>query len=293
MTESAAPEFAVERVVHRPHGEAGLRGLASDAQALLTDGWAGRFLAWRLFRRDLKAEFLHSKLGWWWNFADPLVLAAVFIFLRGEKVIGGLPLPVPYPVWVVLGMLGLQAFLNAWVQPLRLLGRSRPLQHQVRVTPATLLLSQGLRIAFDAAFYLPVMALTLLWAGEVDVAGALVAAWFYLLLVAFGCGLGVLLAPLNAVAEDVGKAVRSINRPLLFLCPTFWYLAPDEGTLGRLNQLNPVARLMDPMRIAAVGRVGEPGIASAGWVGGLAVLALLVVAVLVFHRTVPVIVSRT
>ncbi|BAM02583.1 ABC transporter permease [Phycisphaera mikurensis] len=279
--------------VHRAGGRRGWGGLWADAQAIAREGRDGRFLAWRLFRRDLKAEFLRSKLGWWWNLADPLILAAVFVFLRGERVLSGLPLPIPYPVWVVLGMLSLQAFLNAWTQPLRLLGRSRPLQQQVPVTPATLLLSQALRIGFDAAFYLPVMGLTLWWTGTLNLPGVLAAAWLYALLVALGCGLGVLMAPLNAAAEDVGKAVRSLNRPLLFLCPTFWYLTPGEGTLGRLNALNPIGRLMDAMRIAAVGRLDAPGVAAAAAGGTVAIAALLAAAALCFHRTVPVIVSRT
>ena len=266
-----------------------LRALARDARALARDARASRYLGWRLFRRDLSAEFDRARLGWLWNFADPLVLAAVFVLLRRGEAVAGTGVGVPYSVWVVLGMLSLQAFLNALTRPLKMLDQSRALRMQVPVKPAALLTAQLLRRGFDAAFFVPVMLAVLLWCGLWTAAGLLLGAALYGLIVAAGFALGVALVPLNAVFDDVAKAVGSLNRPLLFLCPTFWYFAPGEGVLGTLSAWNPLATLMNQLRFAATGLHAPAAVALEALPAAAGVAALLAAAALAFHRTLPVI----
>ena len=289
----AAP--APERVtVHRAEPAGGVAGLGHDLRTLAADAAGGRYLAWRLFRRDLSAEYDRAWFGWLWNFADPLVLAAVFVFLRRGDAVSALDAQVPYPVWVVLGMLTLQAFLNALNQPLVLLKKSRAMRNQVRVPAATLVLSQLLRQGFDAAFALPIMAAVIFAYGEWTAGGLVAAALCYAALVVAGFALGVLLAPLNAVFLDVSKAVRAANRPLLFLCPTFWYAAAGAhgGPLGLLTALNPLAWGMNRLRLAAVGEYAAgSALAAAAGALGIATLALAV-ATLLLHRMLPVLAAR-
>jgi ABC-type polysaccharide/polyol phosphate export permease len=44
-------------------------------------------VATRLFRRDLDKDFSSALFGYLWNFADPLVIAGVFIVLQSGGVI--------------------------------------------------------------------------------------------------------------------------------------------------------------------------------------------------------------
>ncbi len=39
------------------------------------------YSAYRMFRRDIKAQYAKSVLGLAWEFIDPIAIAAVFIFL--------------------------------------------------------------------------------------------------------------------------------------------------------------------------------------------------------------------
>ena len=50
-------------------------------KAIAADVYAGRELAWRLFMRDLKAQYRQTILGYVWAFLPPLVASATFIFL--------------------------------------------------------------------------------------------------------------------------------------------------------------------------------------------------------------------
>lgn len=267
-------------------------GPGADLARLWADAREGRFLAWRLFRRDLSADFAQARLGWLWNFADPLALAAVFLWLRGERVIGGLPLPVPYAVWVVWGMLSLQAFLQALTRPLAVIDQTAAMRSRVRVSPAALVGAQALRQGFDALFYVPVMVAVLLACGLWSAVGALVGLGMYACLVAAGLALGFALAPFDAVYADIGRAVKAANRPLLFVCPTFWFATSQDGWLGWFSAWNPIAETMNAMRLAATGVTpwGE-ALASMG-ILAVATSALGLGCVLVFHRTLPVLEAK-
>lgn len=271
----------------------GLAGaLIRDLRRLAADARDSRYLGWRLFRRDLSAEFDRARLGWLWNFVDPLVLAAVFVVLRQSNAVAGTGVDVPYPVWVVLGMLSLQAFLNALTRPLKMLDQSRALRMQVPVKPAALLLAQLFRRGFDAAFFVPVMLAVVLWSGQWTAGGVIVSGALYGLIVAAGFALGVALVPLNAVFDDVAKAVGAMHRPLLFLCPTFWYFAPGESVLGAVSAWNPLATLMNRMRFAASGVDGAGAAIVEALPAGAGVALLAAAAALVFHRTLPVLNAR-
>jgi ABC-type polysaccharide/polyol phosphate export permease len=87
-------------------------------------------VATRLFRRDLDKDFSSALFGYLWNFADPLVIAGVFIVLRSGGIIGGEELMIPFGVYVLYGMLLLKAFTNALARPLTLLKRSASLLTQ-------------------------------------------------------------------------------------------------------------------------------------------------------------------
>ncbi len=63
------PVYTAESSIRRP-------------KAVLREMWAGlvesRYIAWRLFVKDLRAEYSKSVLGVVWDFVDPLVLALIF-----------------------------------------------------------------------------------------------------------------------------------------------------------------------------------------------------------------------
>ena len=51
-------------------------------RAMFRDVLAARELAWRLFVRDLSAQYRQTYLGYVWAFLPPLVASATFIFLQ-------------------------------------------------------------------------------------------------------------------------------------------------------------------------------------------------------------------
>ena len=63
----------------------------------------GRTLGLRLFRRDLKAGFEASMLGYAWTILPPLASAALWIFLNNQRVIKVTDTGMSYPAFVLIG----------------------------------------------------------------------------------------------------------------------------------------------------------------------------------------------
>src|SRR5687768_9350454 len=69
-----------------------------------------RPMAFSIFRRDLLAEYAKARFGMLWDFVEPIVIAVVFMFLRSGGVIKYEHHAVPYPIFVIYGVLLWQTF---------------------------------------------------------------------------------------------------------------------------------------------------------------------------------------
>ena len=212
----------------------------------------GRFLAWRLFRRDLKGEFTGSFFGYAWNFADPIILAGVFIVLRSGGLINDEAIGMSYALYVLFGMSLLQIFLNALAAPLEMISASRSMLIQIKVAPESILISTGLRQLFDAACYVPILGITSLALGSFDLIGFLIFIAAVPSMCLLGMSIGLVLAPLNEIYNDFRKLIVNLARPLIFICPTFYRPGPNMEWLGIVNDWNPIAILMNNLRLVAV-----------------------------------------
>ncbi len=250
----------------------------------------GRYLAWRLFRRENKSEVSSSFFGYLWYFADPLILALVFVLLRRGGVIEAEGMQMPYGVYVVFGMLLLQVFLDSLARPVGLIERHSHLVTQVKVPPESLLMAQLLHQLFMASFTIPILLFVAVVLDAFSPVGFLIFLLLFPVMVLLGFSISVLLAPLNAIYNDVQNVIRSLNRPLLFLCPTFYYAGRDDSVLGVINQYNPIAIVMDNLRlIATSGQWHSPVSLLLVAVGAAVVLAG---GALFFHLAIPILAER-
>ena len=102
---------------------------------------SGRLLAWRLFRRDLKTEFVDSYLGYLWNFAAPLVIAGAFLVLRSGGLIDADNLPIPFGAYVMYGVLLLEFFMQTVLRGMTVLRRSGVLVTNAFTVPEALVIA--------------------------------------------------------------------------------------------------------------------------------------------------------
>ena len=212
---------------------------------------SGQLLAWRLFRRDLKTEFVDSYLGYLWNFAAPLVIAGAFLVLRSGGLIDADNLPIPFGAYVMYGVLLLEFFMQTVLRGMTVLRRSGVLVTNAFTVPEALVMADLLRAGFDMCCQSLILLIASIWVGAIDPGGFLLYLLLTPFLALFGYGIGLLLATINVVYRDGELLVQNMMRPLIFICPTFYRPADPESFLYWLDTVNPIAIFMNNLRLLA------------------------------------------
>ena len=245
----------------------------------------GRYAAFRLALRDVRGGYAKTMFGLFWDLADPLVFGAIFYGLMIAGIVSPGDLDIPYPLFVTYGMLLYLTLTEAWLASLRLFQTSRAVLAQVKVPPEVLILSVAFRVAFNSGFRILVLLVFSLAMGIFSPLGFVKFLACFPLLTLAGMALGLILAPLNAIYNDVERAVRLVILPLRFASPVFFVIASEK-----LTRANPVAVLIDNLReLATANQFSDPG-ALALWSAAFAVLFLC--GWYLFHIAVPVLAER-
>ena len=79
--------------------ESPLRQPTRFVREMIADLLASRELAWRLFIRDLSAQYRNSLLGYFWVFVPPLMASLPFIYLNSAGVLRMGDTPIPYAAY--------------------------------------------------------------------------------------------------------------------------------------------------------------------------------------------------
>ena len=262
---------------------------AQTFAAMLRGLREGRYMGYRLFLRDIRGDYARSRFAVVWDFAEPLVIALVFVSLFRNGVIESGEIGIPYPAFVAFGVLLWQTFVDATTMPLDVPRASRNLITQLKIAPESLLIAVFLRVAFSALFRIAVLLLVALWTDTFHPLGfAAFVALFPALIIA-GMAIGVLLAPFNTLYADVGRMVRIVLRPLMFATPVLWAI-PRFNFFEWALLLNPAATLITNLRALATQAVLPEPFLLAATTG---VMGLVFVAGwFVFHISIPILAER-
>jgi len=248
-----------------------------------------RYVAYRLAKRDIKSQYVRSQFGLFWDFADPLVLGVVFYLLRQSNAFSTGDTGMPYALYILFGLLMYQTFVNATMESIGILGRSRGLVTQQKLPPEALLLSVFYRVGFMSLLRIAVMLLFALILGAYSIPGIVKFLVAFPVLILAGMAIGVFLAPFNVIYGDVGRFTGMILVPLRFVSPVFFVL-PDTPAYNLFNALNPFALIMGNLRSLATSDTMSQTGPLIAHCGGLLVIGL--VGWCIFHVSVPVLAER-
>lgn len=208
-----------------------------------TDLLAGRELAWRLFVRDLSAQYRQTWLGYVWAFLPPLVASLTFIFLNSQGIVQIDTGSVPYAAFAMMGTLLWQVFVDAVTAPVQALNAAKSMLAKINFPRESILMAGLYMVLFNFAVRLVLLVGVMLW-WQVPVNAGLA-----LFPVAIGglllCGtaIGLALAPLGALYGDVSKSIPIFAQFLMLLTPVV-YPARTDGLAGLLATWNPISPLM-------------------------------------------------
>lgn len=210
---------------------------------MVADVRQARHLAWRLFVRNLKAQYRQSLLGYLWLLIPPLATAGVWVFLNGAQIIAVGDTGIPYAVFVLAGTVLWNGFVEALNSPLRHFSEARQVLTKVQVPSEAVVLAGMGEVLFNLVIRLVVVLLVCIALGFVPPWTALLSPLGVLPLLLLGIGMGLLLAPFGLLYGDVQRGITMVTMFWFFLTPVVYPL-PTEGVVRLLGYINPVTPLL-------------------------------------------------
>jgi lipopolysaccharide transport system permease protein len=274
-------------VIYTP--ESPLRHPIKLFQQMWLDLLASRELAWRLMIRDISAQYRQSFLGIIWAFMPSIVMAFGFTLANDANIINIGKTDLPYPAYVMFSTALWQTFIEALNAPVQAVIVAKPMLARVNFPREALILAKLGEVFFNFAIKLILITALFIWF-HVSVGWTLILSIVPLInLVLFGTFIGILLAPLGVLYQDISRALSLFTGFWLFLTPVV-YPVPTQGTFGYLVRFNPVTPLLVTVReLATTGVVSEP---LAFWVvSGITFIGLIITWV-VFRIAMPFVVER-
>lgn len=250
---------------------------------------ASRELAWRLFVRDISAQYRQSLFGILWAFVPPIVTAIGLVVARN---VGAVNIPntdIPYPAYVMFSMTLWQTFVEALNGPIAAVGSAKPLLAKINFPKEAIILAKLGEVFFNFGIKLFLIIGLFIWF-KVPVGWTVFLAPVALIhLIMFGTFIGLLLAPVSALYGDVSKALPLILTPWLLITPVI-FPPPKSGLFATIVNLNPVTPLLVTIRELAMGvSLSDP---TGFWVASIIGFVGLLLAWVFYRLTIPFIVER-
>lgn len=211
---------------------------------MFRDLWASRELAWRLFIRDMSSRYRQSVLGYVWAFLPSIVSTCTFVLLGKSGILGRSDPRMPYPIFVLIGMLLWQAFADAITSPNKAVSGGRPMLAKINFPREALLIAGVLEVVFNLLIRFALLAPVCVYYRIVPPPmTALLAVFGIAAIVCLGFMIGLLLTPVGLLYADVNQAL-SLGLTFWMLISPVIYVPPSTGVLAVLTKINPVSPLI-------------------------------------------------
>lgn len=204
---------------------------------------ASRGLAWQLMIRDIKAQYRQSFLGIFWAFLPPIFMAIGFTLAGQSNVISISATDIPYPAYVMFSTALWQIFVEALNSPIQAITQAKPMLARINFPREAIILSKLGEIVFNFGIKLILIISLFVWF-KVSINWTIILAPIALThLIILGTFIGLLLAPLGILYQDISKGMNMLTSFWLFITPVVYPL-PSEGVFARLVKFNPVTPLL-------------------------------------------------
>jgi lipopolysaccharide transport system permease protein len=275
------------RVVYRP--ESRMRHPLQLFQEMWRDLLGSRELAWRLLIRDIKAKYRQSLLGVFWAFIPPVILAVGFTFAKGSGVVNLGNTDLPYPAYVMFSMTLWQTFVEALNGPILAVTAAKPMLARINFPREAIILAKLGEVFFNFAIKLILIVGLFIWF-KIPVTWSVILAPVALIhLILLGTFIGLLLAPMSGLYQDITMGITLITGLWLFITPVV-YPVPNGGVFGTIVKLNPVTPLLVTTReLATTGVISDP---QGFWIASLIAIVGLLIAWIIYRLAMPFVIER-
>jgi lipopolysaccharide transport system permease protein len=266
-----------------------LRDPGKMLRGMWRDLLLSRELAWRLIVRDISAQYRQAFLGIAWALIMPMVNTVTWIFLNGAGIVSVSTTDLPYPVYVFTGTMLWQVFSEAFQQPSRQVNAAKAMLSKVNFPKEAIILSGIGQTLFNAAIKVLLLIPTLWFLGIAPGWRLLLLPVGILSLILAGTVLGLLLAPIGALYQDVSQATVLITQFWMYITPVVFSM-PESGWVARLFRLNPLTPLIVTARAWLVG--SSPGQLSAFLLVNAIFIVVAMLGWVAYRVSLPILVER-
>ncbi len=299
QVEDAGPSHEKQLKVTLFTVDSSLKHPALLVRDVLSGIQTGRELAWRMFVRNLRSLYRQTALGIFWAFLPPLANTAIWVLLRNVVNMGE-GLDVAYSAYVLAGMVIWQSFIEALNAPLKIVRANKQMLSRLRFPRESILLVGIYETIFNLCIRLVVLIPILLiflslpsinetWQGIFWSWQTPVAILSVLLLMLLGFGIGLILMPFGMLYHDVGKFLTVATAPWMILTQII-YAPPENWAWSPFNWLNPASPLLLASRDLLT--LGQTEHWIAAGVYGLIAIPILLLGVVVYRVSIPILVER-
>lgn len=214
---------------------------------------------WALAASGIRLQTRKHLLGYSWEILTPVLYAVCYLVVK-RGISGSAPSDDHHMLAVLRTFMGV-TLLQCWFQLLQemsdLIRKRKSLLRGLNISEQPLVLAVIFEAAFGLSIRFVTVLLAILFLGLGFPPDAI--SWTWTLLSLFGlllsaAALGLLLAPWAALYPDVGKAIGSLNLPLVLLSPVFYPATQQtDSLLYWINCVNPVAPVLATLMDAVTG----------------------------------------
>jgi lipopolysaccharide transport system permease protein len=259
------------------------------ARDLWNDLKAGRELAWRLFIRDLSAQFRATWLGYVWAFLPALVSSLTFIFLQSQGIVRIEGTGIPYAAFAMMGTLLWQTFVDAISSPLASVSSARSMLTKINFPREAILMSGLCMVFFNFLVRLLLMIGVMAWWKIIPGPGIALFPVAVLSLLLCGYAVGLIILPVGSLYGDVARGISIVTQFWMLLTPVV-YPARTTGLAGWLATWNPIAPIITTARESLTNQPFSH--LPAFWIITVAALLISLVGLIAFRLVMPRIIER-
>ncbi|RCJ25524.1 polysialic acid transporter [Nostoc minutum NIES-26] len=277
----------IPRVVYRPESQ--MRHPLQLFKEMWRDLLGSRELAWRLLIRDIRAKYRQSLLGVFWAFIPPVILAAGFTFAKGSGVVNLGNTDLPYPAYVMFSMTLWQTFVEALNGPIQAVTSAKSMLARINFPREAIILAKLGEVFFNFGIKLILIFGLFIWFKIPVTWNVILAPVALIHLILLGTFIGLLLAPMSGLYQDITMGITLITGLWLFITPVV-YPVPNGGVFGSIVKLNPVTPLLVTTReLATTGVISDP---QGFWIASLIAILGLLLAWIIYRLSMPFVIER-
>ena len=249
----------------------------TSARYVLKENFQNLYRIYSIAKYELLADMKDSKLGLFWNFANPLIQILTYWFVFGYVMKRSDVDGIPYIVWMLGGMV-VWFFMSPCITDganavFRKAGVITKMKFPVSILPLTVILQK----LFDHFCLMVVLVIVFAVFGYYPSVHWLGLIYYLFCAIIFAVSLSLTTSVLNMLARDTRKLILACMRMLLYLTPILWSI--DNMGHGRLSKIilcNPIYYVVQGYRDCFFYHEGVMAYSwSMGWFWGITIALFL------------------